>query len=45
MRMKNLIFNIKIKMLRIMAFWSDCEIKMLQNVVFRLNSEIRLSWN
>ena len=31
----------RIKMSRTITFWSDCEIKIPRNVVFRLKSEIQ----
>ena len=40
-QIKNLIFNHKISMSRIMVFWSDHEIKTPRKLVFRLNREIK----
>ena len=34
----------QIEMLRLIVFWSDHEIKMQQNIVFRLNQEIQKSF-
>lgn len=35
----------RIKMSRTITFWSDCEIKIPRNVVFRLKSEIKMLRN
>ena len=37
--------TIKTKMSQIIVFCSNCEIKMMQNLGFRLNPETKTSWN